>query len=45
MGGAPVSRGLGAQPPAGPRGRAPCRGLGGQSPPDFFDNIGPPERI
>ena len=28
--------GLGAQPPAGSRGRAPCGGLGGRSPPGKF---------
>ena len=29
-------RGLGAQPPAGSRGRAPGGGLGGRSPPEIF---------
>jgi len=28
----PISRGLGAEPPAGSRSRAPCQGSGGESP-------------
>ena len=33
------SGGLGAQPPAGSRGRAPGRGARGAEPPDFFLKI------
>ena len=37
---ASCGRGLGAQPPAGSRGGAPWRGLGGRSPPEKFREIG-----
>jgi len=34
----PITRGPGAQPPAGSRGRAPGRGLGGAAPGKFLKN-------
>ena len=37
---ASCGRGLRAQPPAGSRGGAPWRGLGGRSPPEIFCEIG-----